>query len=188
MLSLNPNEEVKEPEERKEGVSVGIFKIDVENLHWMSSMDENVDLCAHGHAKAQIGEEIFEYDATVSATALFLLKSIQEDHIIYKDNQMLPCCGFFYIADEKLENVAISGCPNGIDWTVLHEGENIRLITELEQEESVSLEEYREEVFRFADKVEAFYKVSLPQKIPEDEFGKNGYITFWNEWHRRRKI
>ena len=67
MLSLNPNEEVKEPEERKEGVSVGIFKIDVENLHWMSSMDENVDLCAHGHAKAQIGEEIFEYDAEEDA-------------------------------------------------------------------------------------------------------------------------
>lgn len=32
--------------------------------------------------------------------------------------------------------------------------------------------EYREEVFRFVDKIEAFYKNSLPKKIPEDEFEK----------------
>ena len=23
-------------------------------------------------------------------------------------------------------------------------------------------------------------------KLPKDEFDRNGYITFWKEWHRRR--
>ena len=34
--------------------------------------------------------EKFHIDATVSATALYLLKTLTEEHIIYEDNQMLP--------------------------------------------------------------------------------------------------
>lgn len=165
---------------------MGVFRIDVEDLHWLENMDECEDLCLHGHARAEIGNDVLEYEATVSATALYLLKTLTGDHLIYEDNQMLPCCGFFYIADEACENVVISGCPNGIDWTVLHEGEKVRLIIDSGKEEIISLEEYRGEVFKFADKIEAFYKNSLPKKIPEDEFEKNGYLAFWNEWHRRR--
>ena len=69
---------------------------------------------------------------------------------------------------------------------MLHEGGKVRLITDSGTEEVISLEEYREEVFKFADRIEAFYKDSLPKKIPEDEFDRNGYLAFWNEWHRRR--
>ena len=53
-------------------------------------------------------------------------------------------------------------------------------------QEVVPLEDYCKEVFRFADKVEAFYRACTPKKIPEDEFDRNGYLAFWNEWHRRR--
>lgn len=165
---------------------MGIFKIDVNEMNWLENMDESEDLCAHGCATVQIGDEVLEYHATVSATALYLLKSIQEDHIMYEDIQMLPCCGFFYISDEDNEEVIILGCAHGIDWTVMHEGEYVRLITESGNEVKILLDEYREEVFRFADKVEAFYKASLPKKVPEDEFDKNGFIAFWNEWNRRR--
>ena len=69
---------------------------------------------------------------------------------------------------------------------LFHEGEKVRLIIDSGKEEVISLEEYRGEVCKFADKIEAFYKNSLPKKIPEDEFDKNGYLAFWNEWHRRR--
>lgn len=166
-----------------------MFKIDVYDLGWIDGLaDNSEDLCLHGHAVAHIGEMKLEYKATVSASALYLLKSLTEDHIIYEDNQMLPCCGFMLIADEKLENVLISGCPNGIDWSVIHEGENVRLILDDGSQELVPMDEYKKEVFKFADKIESFYRLSLPRVLPEDEFYRNGYIAFWNEWHRRRGL
>ncbi|NDO46790.1 hypothetical protein [Clostridium sp. MD294] len=164
-----------------------MFKIDVYNMHWLDELsNKEEDLCLHGHATTFIGTKKLEYDATVSATALYLLKSLTENHIINEDNQMLPCCGFSLIADDKSENVIIVGCNNGIDWSIIHEGENIKLILEDDSETIVSLQEYKNEVFQFADKVEAFYKASPPRKLPKCEFDRNGYITFWKEWHRRR--
>ena len=110
----------------------------------------------------------------------------RQDHIIYEDNQMLPCCGHFYVPDAKLENVTISGCGNGIDWTVRHSGKNVILTLENGTEETIPLEEYRQKVYRFVDKIEEYYKSCSPKKIPEDSFRRDGYVAFWNEWHRRR--
>lgn len=42
---------------------------------------------AHAHAVARIGDETLEYEATVSATALYLLKSLREDHQAYEEEQ-----------------------------------------------------------------------------------------------------
>ena len=71
-----------------------LFSIDVKNLYWIGETNKEEDLCLHGYATVKIGNETFEYDATVSSTALYLLKSLNEDHKIYESNQMLPCCGF----------------------------------------------------------------------------------------------
>lgn len=167
---------------------MGNFKIDADNLCWIDGSDDNPeDLCLHGHAVAYIGEHKLEYDATVSATALYLLKSLTEDHIIYEENQILPCCGFSCIPNESLDNVDILGCSNGKDWTIKHEKNCVVLILEDGTEERVSVENYREEVFRFADKIEAFYNQCKPKVLPNDAFERDGYIAFWNEWHRRRK-
>lgn len=161
--------------------------IDTTELYWIDgSLDDPEDLCLHGHAIAYIGEERLEYDCTVSATALYLLKTLTEDHIIHEDNQMLPCCGHFYIPDTKLENVKIIGCDHGIDWTVRHRGKDVVLISENGTKETIPLVEYRQEVFRFVDKIEEYYKSCLPKTMPEDSFSRDGYIAFWNEWHRRR--
>lgn len=166
-----------------------MFRIDADHLGWINTgKDDREDLCLHGRAVVCIGERTLEYYATVSATALYLLKTLAEDHIIYEDNQMLPCCGFFMIADDTLENVTISGCPNGIDWSVIHRGEMIHLILEDGYELTLPFNEYRKEVLQFADKIETFYQSSLPKILPEDEFECNGYLAFWNEWHRRRKL
>lgn len=52
---------------------MGIFKIDVDNLTWIGGqVNDAEDLCLHGHAVAIIGDKKLEYDATVSATALYL--------------------------------------------------------------------------------------------------------------------
>lgn len=166
---------------------MGKFLIDATELCWIDgSVDNSEDLCLHGHAVVYIGGERLEYDCTVSATALYLLKTLTENHIIHEDNQMLPCCGHFYIPDAGLENVTISGCDNGIDWTVKHNGSDVILALENGTEVTVPLEEYRQEVYRFADKIENYYKSCSPKKLPEDKFSHDGYIAFWNEWHRRR--
>lgn len=168
---------------------MGIFKIDAYNLHWIDgfdSKDDPEDLCLHGLAVAFIGRKKFTYYSTVSSTALYLLKSLTDDHIINKsDNQMLPCCGFSMFPDGMGNNVRILGCPDGIDWTVKHIGDDIILITDDGTEERISLEEYKKEVFRFADIIEDFYNKCSPKNI-SDDYDRKMYNLFWNEWHRRR--
>ncbi len=162
------------------------FKIDASELYWINGdADDPKDLCLHGHAIAYIGDTKLEYNCTVSATALYLLKSLTEDHIINEDNQMLPCCGHFYFPDEIGKNIIICGCPNGIDWTVKHNGDEVILILENGKEERVSIEEYKAEVFRFVDKIEKFYNSCQPKKF-YDDFDRERYTLFWNEWFRRR--
>lgn len=163
------------------------FSIDATELCWIDGSADNADdLCLHGHAIVYIGNERLEFDATVSATALYLLKTLTEEHIIHKDNQMLPCCGHFYIPDENLENVTICGCDEGIDWTVKHSAGDVILILESGTEITIPLEEYKQKVYKFADKIEDYYNLCSPKNVPSDEFERDGYIAFWNEWHRRR--
>ena len=120
------------------------FHIDATNLHWLEGLDERQDHCLHGHGVAVIGERTLEYDCTVSSTALYLLKSLTEDHIIYEAaNQMLPCCGHFMFPDSSGENVHISGCPNGIDWTVRHIAGAVELILEDGYTVTVPMADYR---------------------------------------------
>lgn len=163
------------------------FSIDATNLKWQDGVKEDEDMCLHGHAIACIGEHKLEYDATISATALYLLKSLTEDHKIYDDCQMLPCCGFTLLADDTLDNVTVLSCPYGIDWSVIHDGNTVILELDDGTRECVSFDDYRKEVLAFADKVEGFYISCAPKKLPKDEFDRNGYIAFWNEWHRRKK-
>ena len=66
-----------------------MFSIEVSNLHWMDGVKQAEDLCLHGDTIAVIGDEVLKYDdATVSSTALYLLKSIKENHKIYESNQI----------------------------------------------------------------------------------------------------
>ena len=164
-----------------------MFSIKVSDLHWMEGGKPTEDLCLHGNVIAMIGDEVLQYDhATVSATALYLLKSTKENHEIHKSNQMLPCCGFFMIPNETLSKVEICGCPNGIDWSVLHEGNDVVLITEAGNRAVIPIDEYRKNVFAFADLIESFYSGADDKILPEDEFARNGYVAFWNEWRALR--
>ena len=163
------------------------FSIHADNLSWIKGRkDDPEDLCLHGHAVAVIGDRTLEYDATVSATALFLLRTLTEDRIPITDDQMLPCCGHFMLADEACENVTILGCPNGIDWFVEHNPDGtVTIILTDGTEETVPFADYRAEVLRFADAIEHFYDSCSP-KVPDEEQYIKAYRAFWNEWHRRR--
>lgn len=163
------------------------FSIKADRYWWIDgSQDDPTDRCLHGHVIAQLGDELIEEDCCVSATALYLLKTLTEDHIWGEDNQMLPCCGFFLIPNDDLTNVMISGCIYGTDWSVMHVKDKVYIVLKSGYKVHVPIEQYREEVFRFADEVEAFYQKCSPKETPEREFDRNGYIAFWNEWHRRR--
>ena len=164
------------------------FKIDVDNFEWIGgAKDDPQDLCLHGHVTVHIGNTVLDDTGTVSATALYLLKTLTEDKIMTEyDIQMIPCCGHSLLAKDDLTSVTILGCDTGTDWSTIHDGENVKIILPSGQEETITLTDYKEEVSRFADKVEAFYKSCTQKILPDDEIDRNGYIAFWNEWRKRR--
>jgi hypothetical protein len=167
------------------------FEIRVIELHWIDNTDEAKDLCAHGKVYLRINDEIVcdesNLDVTVSATALYLLRSLTENY--KKDDygsQLLPCCGFFTYFDENGRSV-ICGCPNGIDWTIEHlDSRLIKHISEGGKEAIINKEDYKKMVFDFADKVENFYKESKPKIIPIDDFDRGAYYEIWEEWKKLR--
>lgn len=167
-----------------------MFSIFAEKLRWINEdgTDNADDLCLHGHVIVKIGEECFEYDATVSAAGLYFLRTLTENHIMHNDQAMLPCCGHFLIANDSLDTVDIGGCPNGVDFSVIHEDNSIKFVTETGAETHVSIIDYSNEVNAFADKIEDYYKKCAPKNtVKLEEFERNGYTAFWNEWNRRRK-
>ncbi|MBE6114722.1 MAG: hypothetical protein E7191_06535 [Erysipelotrichaceae bacterium] len=167
---------------------MGVFRIDVDDMKWINgSLDDPKDLCLHGHVIVQIGNTVMEGDGTVSATGLYLLKTLTQDKVeTWNDIQMIPCCGHTLLANEDLSEVTISGCDKGIDWSTIHVGDHVKIILSNGIEEIVSLDEYTTEVFRFADKIKSFYDSCTSKILPTNEFDRNGYIAFWNEWNRRR--
>ena len=165
---------------------MGKFQIDCHDLYWFSVPGhEQEDLCLHGFVTAIIGEETIQEEGTVSSTALYLLKTLSRNHITGEENQMIPCCGHTLLPNDDLTEVNIIGCPNGIDWTVEHVQQGVKITTNRGSVTFVPMNVYREEIFRFADKIEDYYKRCEP-KTPADDLDKRGYAVFWNEWHRRR--
>jgi hypothetical protein len=165
------------------------FSIDILDLYWINGEKDNPeDLCLHGDVNVIIGEEVVaeSYSCTVSSTALYLLKSLELEHIIGEENQMLPCCGHFIIPNDTDDTVEISGCGHGIDWSVLHIGGYVKLVTEKGNDVSIELDTYTEIVFNFVGKIEGFYKKCQEKSIPTDDFDREGYIKFWREWNNRR--
>ena len=166
---------------------MGIFKIKADAFEWIGgAKDDPRDLCLHGHVTVRFGDTVLEDAGTVSATALYLLKTLTEDKLMAShDIQMIPCCGHFLIPNAGCTEVQISGCENGTDWSTVHEGDFVRFILPTGQEELMPLREYQYEVLDFAECVKRFYDTCTQKQLPENEFDRNGYIAFWNEWQRR---
>ena len=166
---------------------MGVFRIKADKFEWIGgAADDPQDLCLHGHVTVQFGDTTLEDTGTVSATALYLLKTLTEDKLMAEhDIQMIPCCGHTLIANDDLTEVAISGCDTGTDWSTIHDRDAVRFVLPSGQEEVVPLRDYQYEVLDFAKKVKRFYDACTPKEIPENEFDRNGYTAFWNEWQRR---
>lgn len=167
------------------------FELKLLSLYWLDNIREEIDLCAHGKLFVKIGNEIIcdenTFEITVSSTALYLMRTLEEDYNSGNyAGQLLPCCGFNFVAENKEDDfVNILGCPSEIDWAVIHRNNNVRLITEKGTEAEIDFENYKEIVLNFADKIESFYKGSKPKLVEEqNEMNVIGYPAFWNEWNK----
>ena len=80
-------------------------------------------------------------------------------------SQLLPCCGHFFMADEKNDFVNIMGCPSGIDWTIVHTTTiKSNTFRTDEQEAAIEKRTYTKIVFDFANQAGEF----LSSKFAED--------------------
>ena len=76
-------------------VSGSNFVIKIIDLHWIDRKeDDGKDLCLHGNIFVRIGDEIIDNgidnaDWTVSAGALMMLRSIETNHIAFKEEKKL---------------------------------------------------------------------------------------------------
>ena len=186
------------------------FKIDTLKLEWIDGNQDNPeDFCLHGQVRLIIGEEIIDDGKekwTLSVGAYRMLKSLYYNHLTHIDglteNYFLTCCGFQMII---LENeLYFMDCPSGINWTVLHEGNMVKLTTISGKETIIPREEYKAAVFAFADEIKAFYdrcssKTAMTTltrqrkflgrswytkpKSVEDKDAKLAHDRFWHDWN-----
>jgi hypothetical protein len=82
--------------------------------------------------------------------------------------------------------VGIGGCPSGFDWKIRHEENLVRHIADTGVQAVIDIKDYREIVLCFADRVQQFYKDSMPKTLPADDFDRKGYEAFWKEWESLR--
>ena len=169
------------------------FRIELTNLHWLVNVNSKDDLCAHGNVYVKVDdEEISTFDSlevTVSSTALYLMRTLERDYTAGDfASQLLPCCGHFFMPGEGNNQVEIMGCGNGINWNIMHlEDGAVKHTSENGNFAIIGFQEYKDIVLNFADTVKGFYDNGLQKNIPNDEYDKNGYLAFWNEWHTLRK-
>ena len=119
-------------------------------------------------------------DWTVSAAALYLLRTLSESHT--KDNpvgdQLFPCCGHCMWDIEGNEDVVIVGCPNGADFEVIHDGNEIIIGSAPARIYRIPLSDWRAAVCDFSDAVRSFYAASSP-KQPADQDEAKGFRNSW---------
>lgn len=148
-------------------------------------MPEEEDLCLHGEVRVRIGDDVLQDEVSLSAAALHLLRSMQADHQPDILAKLFPTDGFCWTPDGR-GSIYLGGCPNGgIDGHVIHDSDMVRIALENLPEVRVPLADYRAEVFRFADAVEAFYSQS-GAKLVTDVLDKLWYPLFWAEWRKHR--
>ena len=172
---------------------MSLFQLEIRDMSWINgAADEPSDLCLHGQATAHIGEADLSYYCSLNAAGIYLLRTITEDHIpIDPDTDdlyepLLPCCGHeMYEGTE--DSVVIYGCGHGVTWKVEHHGALVSLTAEGYPAVTLPLDEYRREIFRFCDEIEAYYCACSPKRsIFFQDYEIAGYNALWNEWHRRR--
>ena len=162
-----------------------MFQLEILDKYWLPGQAEETDLCLHGTVRVRIGENVLEDEASLSAAALHLLRTVTEDHQLDEMAKLFPTDGFCWTPDGQ-ESIYLGGCPNGgIDGYVIHDGDMVCMALEDLPQVRIPLAEYRAEVSRFADQVEEYFRQSKPKEVTA-ELDKLWYPLFWKEWRKRR--
>jgi len=163
-------------------------------MTWIKGQtDDPNDLCAHGKVQFEINGEtlvsVHEGEWTVSAAALYLLRTLEKDHTQESPmfEHVIPCCGFSMYDIEGEENVLIIGCPNGIDFEIRHLDNHVEIKRDGKETCVVTNDAWNRAVINFSEAVNQFYKSSSP-KTPHDEEATKGFNKFRAEWQKRHKI
>ena len=162
-------------------------------LHWLNDDgDDPSDLCAHSPVLLEVNGTALvtpaDGDVTVSAAAVFLLRTLECDHTPEQPvgDQLFPCCGHAMF-DTGEDDVVICGCNSGPDLSVVHQTDGlVQLQTPGGKAARVPLTDWREAVIHFCDQVSAFYDAALPKRRTSDDFG--GFEKMMTEWRRRRQL
>lgn len=168
--------------------------LELHDPHWLDHRDDPSDPCAHGAVELSIGGvELVsktEGDWTVSAAALFLLRTVTSDHgprhSVAEDNFLIPCCGFnVWPTAESPFGYYIPGCCSGIDLTVSHSDGRVDISRD---EKSAWTEpvQWAAAVLRFSDQVVELHRSSSRKEAPHDEDDREGWALFWQEWEAQR--
>lgn len=170
------------------------FELNLLTIHWMPGCDEGYDRCAHGQVRVRLGDVVIldrqddRYHWTVSAMALFLLRSLDRDHLpnVPVGEHLIPCCGHTFYYMEADDSLHIPGCGTGVNYWVKHEAGQVLLETAGGHRQTLSFDAYKAEVLAFVDEVERFYQSSQPKHPIPDDYERLGYEMFWREWKALR--
>jgi hypothetical protein len=168
----------------------------VYDICWFNgAADQPEDYCAHGRVEFRVNETCFvspeDGDWTVSAAALFLLRTLSHDHTletpVAEENRLFPCCGHAVWPSDGPEwkfEVLCVGCGDGIEVFVTHQAGYIVLSSDAGTE-TVCAREWRRAVLGFAEQVLGFYERCSPKVSIDDDHDRRGWALFWQEWDER---
>lgn len=146
--------------------------------------EKTYDCCIHGKVIFKINENLLsdETEWCISASAYRFLHTLFENHFIGSEDFLIPHCGHTMIPSEDKNSVNIIGCNTGIDFSIIHEQENITIVTADNTEYQVPFADYKNAIISFVKQVMDFYQSSPPREF-EDDFDKYGYTAFAAEWY-----
>lgn len=162
-------------------------------LTWINDkVDDPFDLCAHGKVQFEIDGvnlvRVEDGEWTVSAAALFLLRTLRKDHTKAAPlfENVIPHCGSgMYVGDDK-EDVKIIECPIGINFQVIHVRDKVQILMDDKKPLLISTNDWRAAVLGFSQVVREFYAASTPKTLVDDS-DKAGFDKFMTEWENRHK-
>lgn len=155
-------------------------------LHWLNVESPCEDLCAHGGVRIVFeGNQVFRSKRkclSVSTGALYLLRHIETDHLNTDEDHLFPCCAFEMHADAG-GVVNVTGCGNGEDWRIVHNGDDVNLHFHGGPVVQISAEEWRAAVLEFSSDVRLFYFQEQKRPGTGDAEWFEAFRAEWAERH-----
>lgn len=144
-----------------------------------TAREQRHDICIHGKVVFKIGELCLSDNTfwCVSASAYRFLQSLFENRFMGAEEFLIPCCGNVIIPNEDKTSVSIIGCNKGIDFSIIHSGEDVIIITADNTKHRVPFADYKNAVLAFAKQVMEYYQTAPPREF-YDDYDRDIYKAF----------